>query len=202
MNQNKSEKIIFEKQNLNGWINFNKPKNFSSSYCVKKIKSLLNAKKVGHAGTLDPMATGVLPIALGEATKTIRFIMESEKTYSFKARWGIETTTDDMEGDTVRTVNIRPTEQSILENLATFRGEILQIPPNFSAIKISGKRAYKISRSGGMPTLKARKVKIKEFSPYFLTDTIRPLSCHFILTKHYILIQDFYNNLEIYPNYP
>ena len=79
-----------KKNNLNGWLNFNKPKNFSSSDCVNKIKSILKAKKVGHAGTLDPMATGVLPIALGEATKAIRFIMESEKTYSFKVRWGIE----------------------------------------------------------------------------------------------------------------
>ena len=84
MKQNKSEKQFFEKQNLNGWLNFNKPKNFSSSDCVNKIKSILKARKVGHAGTLDPMATGVLPIALGEATKAIRFIMESEKTYSFK----------------------------------------------------------------------------------------------------------------------
>ena len=84
MKQNKSEKQFFEKQNLNGWLNLNKPKNFSSSDCVNKIKSILKARKVGHAGTLDPMATGVLPIALGEATKAIRFIMESEKTYSFK----------------------------------------------------------------------------------------------------------------------
>ena len=163
MKQNKSEKFLFEKQNLNGWLNFNKPKNFSSSDCVRKIKSILKAKKVGHAGTLDPMATGVLPIALGEATKVIRFVMESEKTYSFKAKWGIETTTDDIEGDAVRTTDKRPTEKSILENLATFRGEILQTPPNFSAIKISGKRAYKISRSGSVPNLKARKVKIIEF---------------------------------------
>jgi len=163
MKQNKSEENFFEKKNLNGWLNLNKPKNFSSSDCVNKIKSILKAKKVGHAGTLDPMATGVLPIALGEATKAIRFIMESEKTYSFKARWGIETTTDDIQGDTVRTTNKRPTEQSILENLAIFRGEVIQTPPNFSAIKISGKRAYKISRSGSVPTLKARKVKIIEF---------------------------------------
>ena len=163
MNQNKSEKYFFEKQNLNGWLNFDKPKNFSSSDCVNKIKSILKAKKVGHAGTLDPMATGVLPIALGEATKAIRFIMESEKTYSFKARWGIETTTDDIEGDAVRTTNNRPTEQSILENLNTFRGEIIQTPPNYSAIKINGKRAYKISRLGSIPNLKARKVKIIEF---------------------------------------
>jgi len=163
MNQNKSEKYFFEKQNLNGWLNFDKPKNFSSSDCVNKIKSILKAKKVGHAGTLDPMATGVLPIALGEATKAIRFIMESEKTYSFKARWGIETTTDDIEGDAVRTTNNRPTEQSILGNLNTFRGEIIQTPPSYSAIKINGRRAYKISRLGGIPNLKARKVKIIEF---------------------------------------
>ena len=150
-------------RNISGWINFNKSKGITSAKAVSKIKKFLNVNKVGHAGTLDPMATGVLPIAIGEATKTVSYFMEGEKTYKCIASWGNETATDDAEGEIISTSNIRPSMEQINNLLNDFKGIISQKPPNYSAIKINGKRAYKIARSGGVPSLVTRKVKVLDF---------------------------------------
>ena len=151
-------------EKINGWINFNKPEGLSSFKCVHLIKNIIKTKKVGHAGTLDPSASGVLPIALGEATKTIRFAFESEKTYLFSINWGSETSTDDKEGEVINSSLKRPDKKDILEKIKIFRGEIFQKPPNYSAIKINGKRAYELARSGKTPKLEDRKIKIYDFN--------------------------------------
>ncbi len=148
---------------INGWINLNKPEGISSSKCVITLKKILNVKKIGHAGTLDPLASGVLPIAIGEATKSIRFISDEHKTYTFNISWGVETSTDDKEGTIIRKTKKRPKEFTILKNIEKFIGEIDQRPPIYSAIKINGKRAYSIARSGKIPELKKRKVTIFKF---------------------------------------
>ena len=163
MKQNKSEKKFFEKQNLNGWLNFNKPKNLSSSDCVNKIKSTLKAKKVGHAGTLDPMATGVLPIALGEATKTGAFGMEGLKSYQFTICWGERRDTDDSDGRVIACSDRRPTAADIQGALPSFTGEIMQKPPSYSAVKVGGRRAYEIARSDQAVELNPRPVLIERF---------------------------------------
>ena len=146
-----------------GWINLNKPEGISSSKCVITLKKILNVKKIGHAGTLDPLASGVLPIAIGEATKSIRFVSDEHKTYTFKICWGVETSTDDKEGTIIRKTKRRPKEFTILQNIEKFIGEIDQRPPIYSAIKINGKRAYNIARSGKIPEIKKRKVTIFKF---------------------------------------
>ena len=149
---------------INGWINFNKPEGLSSFKCVYLLKKIIKIKKIGHAGTLDPLASGVLPIALGEATKTIRFAFESEKTYIFRVNWGSETSTDDREGEIINSSIQRPNKKSISEKIKLFKGEILQKPPNYSSIKINGKRAYKLARSGKISKLEERKIKIHDFN--------------------------------------
>ena len=152
-----------DNKKINGWINLNKPEGISSSKCVITLKKILNVKKIGHAGTLDPLASGVLPIAIGEATKSIRFVSDEHKTYTFNIYWGVETSTDDKEGTIIRKTKRRPKESTILENIEKFIGEIDQMPPIYSAIKINGKRAYTIARSGKTPELKKRKVTIFKF---------------------------------------
>ena len=126
------------KSKLDGWINLNKPEGVSSFKCVSIIRKLIKVKKVGHAGTLDPLACGVLPIAIGEATKSLRFSVDNEKTYEFVITWGSETSTDDKEGEILKKSNNRPSKKSILEKIELFKGEIFQRPPNYSAIKING----------------------------------------------------------------
>ena len=148
---------------INGWINLYKPEGISSSKCVITLKKILNVKKIGHAGTLDPLASGVLPIAIGEATKSIRFVSDEHKTYTFNIYWGVETSTDDKEGKIIRKTKRRPKEFTILQNIEKFIGEIDQKPPIYSAIKINGKRAYTLARSGKIPELKKRKVTIFKF---------------------------------------
>ena len=148
---------------INGWINLNKPEGISSTKCVIILKKLLNIKKIGHAGTLDPLASGVLPIAIGEATKSIRFVSAEHKTYTFNICWGVETSTDDKEGTILKKTKKRPKKFTILKKIEKFLGEILQKPPIYSAIKINGKRAYTIARSGKKPELKKRKVTIFKF---------------------------------------
>ena len=148
---------------VNGWINLNKPEGLSSNKCINILKKLLRVKKIGHAGTLDPLATGVLPIAIGEATKSLRFVSDDYKSYTFNICWGVETTTDDKEGATIKKTKKRPKKISILKNLEKFIGEIYQKPPNFSAIKVNGTRAYKIARSGKKPELNERKITIFKF---------------------------------------
>jgi len=133
---------------IHGWLVLDKPIGMTSTQAVATIKHLYDAQKAGHAGTLDPLATGILPIALGEATKTCSFAVEGEKAYRFTVRWGIETNTDDAEGEVVRTSDKRPIPEEIEAILPDFTGEIEQVPPTFSAIKVNGERAYDLARDG------------------------------------------------------
>jgi tRNA pseudouridine55 synthase len=146
---------------VNGWVNLDKPLGMTSTQAVGKIRRLYNAQKAGHAGTLDPLATGILPIALGEATKTIPFVQDSLKIYSFTIKWGEQRDTDDSEGQVIKTSDTRPTEDAIRNALPSFTGYIQQIPPQFSAIKIDGERAYDIARSGEVADIKPREVYIE-----------------------------------------
>ena len=147
---------------VSGWLILDKSLEMGSTQAVGKVKWLFQAQKAGHAGTLDPLATGVLPIALGEATKTVPFIMDAEKTYRFTAKWGEATTTDDGEGDVIAKSDMRPSPQEIEAILDQFTGEIEQIPPQFSAIKVAGERAYDIARDGDEVKLEARVISIHD----------------------------------------
>jgi tRNA pseudouridine55 synthase len=146
---------------INGWIVLDKPVGMTSTQAVGKVRWLFHAQKAGHAGTLDPLATGVLPIALGEATKTVPYAVDGLKAYRFTVRWGIETDTDDAEGRSMATSDNRPTQREIEAILPDFHGEILQTPPQFSAIKIEGERAYDLARSGETVKLEPRPVEIE-----------------------------------------
>ena len=145
---------------VNGWLILDKPLEMTSTQAVGKIRWLYQAQKAGHAGTLDPLATGVLPSALGEATKTVSFAVDGQKAYRFAVRWGVETTTDDTEGAAVRTSEYRPALGEIEALLPQFTGEIMQTPPAFSAIKIDGQRAYDLAREGEHVILEPRPVFI------------------------------------------
>ena len=145
---------------INGWIILDKPVGMTSTQAVGKVRWLYQAQKAGHAGTLDPLATGVLPIALGEATKTVPYAVDGLKAYRFTVRWGIETDTDDAEGKPVRTSDKRPSRAEIEAVLPNFLGDILQTPPQFSAIKIDGNRAYDLAREGETVALEPRPVRI------------------------------------------
>lgn len=147
---------------ISGWLILDKSFDMGSTQAVGKVKWLLQAQKAGHAGTLDPLATGVLPIALGEATKTVPFIMDAQKTYRFTAKWGASTTTDDGEGDIIATSDHRPAPDEIEAVLGRFIGEIEQAPPQFSAVKINGERAYDIARDGGRVEIAARTITIHD----------------------------------------
>jgi tRNA pseudouridine55 synthase len=147
---------------VHGWIALDKPKGMTSTQAVARVKRLFDAQKAGHAGTLDPLATGILPIALGEATKTVPFLMEREKAYRFLIRWGEARSTDDAEGEVIATSDHRPSQEAIARELENFIGEIAQVPPRFSAVKIDGERAYDIARGGGEVELEARPVEIYE----------------------------------------
>jgi len=133
---------------INGWLCLDKPEGITSTQALGKARWLLNAQKAGHGGTLDPLATGILPIALGEATKTIPYCQDHLKTYSFSVLWGEERSTDDAEGDVTTTSPVRPDEKAIQKILPQFTGDIEQIPPRFSAIKVDGQRAYDLARDG------------------------------------------------------
>ncbi|AQX20798.1 tRNA pseudouridine synthase B [Bartonella sp. CDC_skunk] len=148
-------------RSISGWIILDKPKGMSSTAAVSKIKWLFNAQKAGHAGTLDPLASGLLPIALGEATKTVPYVMEGTKTYHFCVAWGEERSTDDLEGEITKTSSIRPTQENILALLPKYTGIIWQKPPKFSAIKIAGNRAYDLARKGTNIEISSRQVEIK-----------------------------------------
>ncbi len=147
---------------VSGWINLDKPLEMGSTEAVSKIRRLFNAQKAGHAGTLDPLATGVLPIALGEATKTVSQMMDAEKAYRFTIAWGRSTTTLDREGEVTATSDVRPTPDAVSSALAAFVGEIQQVPPAFSAIKVDGQRAYDLARDGVEVELSARTVVVHE----------------------------------------
>ena len=148
---------------VHGWVVLDKPYGVGSTPMVRKVRWLFTAAKAGHAGTLDPLATGILPIALGEATKTVPFMMEAEKSYQFEITWGETRTTQDAEGEIIETSNIRPAAEDIEAALPEFRGLIEQVPPKFSAIKIDGKRAYDLARAGEAVEIKPRPVRIDRF---------------------------------------
>ena len=145
---------------IDGWINLYKPTGYSSSYCLNLLKKKFKFKKIGHIGTLDPMAEGVLPIAINEATKTVRLINKSKKTYLFDVEWGEQRDTFDIEGVVINKSKYIPNFEEIIEAKNKFIGEIDQIPPNFSAKKINGKRAYELARKGNKFELKKSKKKI------------------------------------------
>ncbi len=147
---------------VSGWLILDKALETGSTQAVGKVKWLFQAQKAGHAGTLDPLATGVLPIALGEATKTVPFIMDAEKTYRFTAKWGAATTTDDGEGEVIARSDTRPSRAQIEAVLDQFTGDIEQVPPQFSAVKVAGERAYDIARDGEEVKLDARTISIHE----------------------------------------
>ena len=148
---------------ISGWIILDKPLNMGSTDCVSKVKWLYKAQKCGHAGTLDPLATGMLPIALGEATKTVPYVMDGQKTYRFAVTWGAETNTDDLEGEVTNTSDKRPSEADIRAILPNYTGEVSQVPPAYSAVKINGERAYKLARDGESVEIAARVVEIERF---------------------------------------
>ena len=161
---------------VHGWVVLDKPEGLSSSCAVGIVRRVFAAAKAGHGGTLDPLATGILPIALGEATKTVSFAMQGAKSYSFTLSFGVQTTTDDREGSAVATSNVRPTRDEIAAILPRFTGSIDQRPPIFSAIKIDGARAYDIARQAvadgldSLPELAPRPVEIARLELQDVTD--------------------------------
>jgi tRNA pseudouridine55 synthase len=149
-----------QKRDVHGWIVLDKPIGMTSTHAVTVIRNLFGAKRAGHAGTLDPLASGCLPIALGEATKTVPFVVDSRKTYQFTVRWGEERDTDDAEGRVVAKSDLRPDRAAIEALLPQFIGAIAQVPPRYSAVKIGGERAYDLARDGETVELAARTVDI------------------------------------------
>lgn len=149
---------------IRGWIVLDKPLGLTSARAVAAVKRAFNAAKAGHAGTLDPLATGVLPIALGEATKTVPYVVDGPKVYRFTVQWGEARTTDDAEGDVVATNDRRPSADEIRSILLRFTGTISQRPPAFSAIKVAGRRAYALARAGAAAELAARPVTVRRLA--------------------------------------
>jgi tRNA pseudouridine55 synthase len=149
-----------KKRDVHGWLILDKPSGMTSTHALAKVKRAFGAKKAGHAGTLDPLATGCLPIAFGEATKTVPFAMDGRKIYRFTVSWGTETDTDDSEGRETGLSPKRPSEKEILAVLPRFRGKIMQTPPQFSAIKIQGERAYDLARDGETVDLQPREIEV------------------------------------------
>ncbi len=159
---------------LNGWINLDKPKGIGSTPALGRIKRSLHPEKAGHGGTLDPLASGVLPIALGEATKTVAYAMDADKEYDFTITWGESRSTQDAEGDVIATSDVRPTRDAIAAALPAFIGTLSQIPPQYSAIKIDGQRAYDLAREGIDVEMKPRDVTIYDLQLLDVTaDTAR-----------------------------
>ncbi|GAU82176.1 tRNA pseudouridine synthase B [Bosea sp. BIWAKO-01] len=153
-----------KKRDVHGWVVLDKPVGMTSTHAVSVVKRAFSAKKAGHAGTLDPLASGLLPIALGEATKTVPFVMDGRKAYQFTVAWGSQTETDDTEGRVIATSELRPLEDAIAALLPRFTGTILQTPPKYSAIKIAGERAYDLARDGEEVVLEPRPVEIDALS--------------------------------------
>jgi tRNA pseudouridine55 synthase len=149
---------------VHGWVVLDKPVGMTSTQAVGAVRRLYDARKAGHAGTLDPLATGVLPIALGEATKTVPYAVDGTKHYRFTVRWGAATDTDDAEGETVATSDVRPAREAIEALLPSFTGEIMQTPPVYSAIKVDGARAYDLAREGETVELEPRPVHIESLA--------------------------------------
>jgi tRNA pseudouridine55 synthase len=155
---------------IHGWLVLDKPVGMTSTQAVGTVRRLFDARKAGHAGTLDPLATGVLPIALGEATKTVPYAVDGTKHYRFTVRWGATTDTDDAEGRITASSELRPSRAAIEALLPRFTGEILQTPPAFSAIKVDGNRAYDLARAGEVVELEARLVQIESLALVDMSD--------------------------------
>ena len=153
-----------DKRDVHGWAVLDKPVGMTSTHAVAVVKRLFAAKRAGHAGTLDPLASGCLPIALGEATKTVPFVMSSRKVYRFTVRWGEQRDTDDAEGRVVKSSAERPSEEAIRALLPHFTGTIEQVPPRYSAVKVEGERAYDLARDGETVELASRAVEIHRLS--------------------------------------
>ena len=148
------------KQKVDGWVVLDKPLGMGSTQAVGRVRWLFTAEKAGHGGTLDPLATGVLPLAFGEATKTVPYLVEATKVYRFTVQWGAETATDDVEGQVTRTSDARPVREAIIRALPAFIGDIVQTPPQYSAIKVDGERAYDLAREGEEFELAPRHTRI------------------------------------------
>ncbi len=159
MSKKRSDRVV-----VDGWVALDKSVGLTSTQAVSRLKRIYNAQKAGHAGTLDPLASGILPVAFGEATKTVPFVQDGEKAYRFTVLWGVETDTDDSDGRAMRESAVRPERAAIEALLPQFVGEIMQTPPQFSAIKIAGERAYDIAREGELVDLKPRAVKIRSLT--------------------------------------
>ena len=147
---------------IHGWVILDKPMGMTSTQAVSAVRRVFDAKKAGHAGTLDPMATGILAIALGEATKTVPFVQDAAKIYRFTARWGEARDSDDAEGKVTGISDVRPSREAIEALLPRFTGSLAQVPPAYSAIKVDGERAYDLARDGQEVTLEARQVQVYE----------------------------------------
>jgi tRNA pseudouridine55 synthase len=156
---------------LDGWLILDKPQGPTSTDMVNKVKRLFDAEKAGHGGTLDPLATGLLPIAFGAATKTVPYVMDGTKRYRFTLRFGDLRDTDDADGQTIETTGARPDDDAIRAALPAFRGSIMQIPPIFSAIKVAGERAYDMAREGRPPVLEPRPAQVDRFDLVERPDT-------------------------------
>ncbi len=161
-------------QKVDGWVNLYKPEGMTSTQAVGKVRRLFDAQKAGHAGTLDPLAAGILPIALGEATKTIPFTQDRYKTYRFVVAWGEARSTDDREGAVIARSDIRPARAAIEAALPAYIGEITQTPPRFSAVKINGERAYDLARDGEEFEIKSRQVYVESLRVIPSLSTLRP----------------------------
>ena len=156
---------------VDGWVILDKPVGLGSTPAVSKVRRLFGARKAGHGGTLDPLASGVLPIALGEATKTVPFVMDGRKEYRFTLRFGQARSTEDAEGEVTATSEARPTDEAIRHALPAFVGEVEQVPPAFSALKVEGKRAYDLARAGELVDLKPRRIVIERLELVGRPDT-------------------------------
>lgn len=152
--------VLPPKRPVHGWLILDKPQGLTSTQSLGKVRRLLAGKKAGHGGTLDPLATGILPLAFGEATKLIPYVMDGDKEYEFTIRWGEQRDTDDAEGQVVATSQVRPTAEAIQDALPAFCGVINQIPPRYSAIKIDGERAYDLARDGVEVEMQPRQITI------------------------------------------
>jgi tRNA pseudouridine55 synthase len=148
---------------LDGWLIVDKPPGLTSTDVVNRVRRAFDAQKAGHGGTLDPLATGVLPIAFGAATKTVPYVMDGTKLYRFTLRFGEARDTDDADGKVTATSSVRPTDEQVHAALGKFRGDIMQVPPTFSAVKVAGERAYDMAREGRPPSLEPRPARVDSF---------------------------------------
>ena len=160
---------------ISGWIAVDKPAGLTAATVVARVKRALDAAKAGHGGTLDPLATGILPLALGEATKTVSFAMDGTKTYEFEVSWGAATDTDDRDGTVTATTDVRPTAAAVVAVLPVFTGLIQQVPPDYSAVKVAGRRAYDLARNKEPLALTARPVNVTGFTLVAMPDPDRAL---------------------------